>query len=98
MGDHKGALQVSPKVSVGLHGPRLRFVAPCDREISLGPLGNTTSQEACKNVTNEFSHEILYYVTSEETVGNDIKLGMEIPTIESRASNISPDKGNCIQD
>ena len=25
--------------------------------------------------------------------GNDIKLGMEIPTIESRASNIPTDKG-----
>ena len=31
-------------------------------------------------------------------VGNEIELGMEIPTIESRASNISPDKGNCIRD
>ena len=28
--------------------------------------------------------------------GNEIELGMEIPTIESRASNISLDKGNCI--
>ena len=26
--------------------------------------------------------------------GNDIELGMEIPTIESRASNIPTDKGN----
>ena len=26
--------------------------------------------------------------------GNEIELGMEIPTIESRASNIPPDKGN----
>ena len=30
--------------------------------------------------------------------GNEIELGMEIPTIESRANNISPDKGNCIRD
>ena len=29
---------------------------------------------------------------------NEIELGMEIPTTESRASNISPDKGNCIRD
>ena len=28
--------------------------------------------------------------------GNEIELGMEIPTIESRASNIPMDKGNCI--
>jgi hypothetical protein len=30
--------------------------------------------------------------------GNEIKLGMEISTIESRASNIPSDKGNCIRD
>ena len=30
--------------------------------------------------------------------GNKIELGMEIPTIESRASNIPTDKGNCIRD
>ena len=29
---------------------------------------------------------------------NEIELCMEIPTIESRASNISPDKGNYIRD
>ena len=28
--------------------------------------------------------------------GNEIELGMEIPTIESRASNIPTDKGNYI--
>jgi hypothetical protein len=30
--------------------------------------------------------------------GNEIELGMEIPMIEPRASNIPPDKGNCIRD
>ena len=30
------------------HGSRLGFVTPYDREVSLGPLGNTTSQEARK--------------------------------------------------
>ena len=29
---------------------------------------------------------------------NEIELGIEIPTIESRASNILKDKGNSIQD
>jgi hypothetical protein len=29
-----------------------------------------------------------------ERAGNEIELGIEIPTIESRASNIPPDKGN----
>ena len=28
--------------------------------------------------------------------GNKVELGMKIPTIESRASNIPIDKGNCI--
>ena len=28
--------------------------------------------------------------------GNKIELGMKIPTIESRASNIPIDKGNCV--
>ena len=31
-------------------------------------------------------------------VGNEIELGMDIPTIESRASNIPKDKGNNIPD
>ena len=30
--------------------------------------------------------------------GNEIELGIEIPTIESRASNILKDKGNVIRD
>ena len=30
------------------HGSRLGFVIPYDGKVSLGPLGNTTSQEACK--------------------------------------------------
>ena len=29
-------------------------------------------------------------------MGNEIKLGMKIPTIESRASNIPMDKGNYV--
>ena len=30
--------------------------------------------------------------------GNEIERGIGIPTIESRASNIPVDKGNCIRD
>jgi hypothetical protein len=30
------------------HGSRLGFVTPYDGEVSQGPLGNTTSQQACK--------------------------------------------------
>ena len=43
MGDYKGALQVSPKVSIVLCGSRLGFVTPYDGEVSLGPLGNASS-------------------------------------------------------
>ncbi len=31
---------------LGWHGSRLGFVTPCDGEVSRGPLGNTTSQQA----------------------------------------------------
>ena len=33
---------------LGWRESRLGFVTPYDGEVSLGPLGNTTSQEACK--------------------------------------------------
>ena len=36
----------------------------------------------------------MYYGTSKETSGNEIELGMKIPMIKSRASNIPMDKGN----
>ena len=35
----------------------------------------------------------MHYGTSKETAGNEIELGMKIPTIESRASNILMIKG-----
>ena len=35
----------------------------------------------------------MYYGTSKDIAGNDIELGIEIPTIESRASNIPMTKG-----
>ena len=99
MGDYKGALHVSLKVFVGLHESRLGFVTPCDGEISLGPLGNTTSPESCNYMTNEFSHSLTGSFIMERVkrlAGNEIELGMGIPTIESRASNILWDKENCI--
>ena len=39
------------------------------------------------------SREVVYYETSKETCGNEIELGMKIPTIESQASNIPMTKG-----
>ena len=40
------------------------------------------------------------YITErvKRLAGNEIEIGMEIPTIESGASNIPKDKGNGIQD
>ena len=36
---------------------------------------------------------MMHYGTSKEASGNEIELGIEIPTIESRASNIPMTKG-----
>ena len=36
---------------------------------------------------------MMHYGTSKETCGKEIELGIEIPTIESRASNIPMTKG-----
>ena len=38
----------------------------------------------------------MYYETSKETCRDKIELGMKIPTIESRGSNIPMDKGNYV--
>ena len=50
------------------------------------------------NVTKEL---VMVSCTTEQVkklAGNEIELGIEIPMIESRASNILMDKGNCIRD
>ena len=41
---------------------------------------------------------MMHYEMIKETCGNEIELGMEIPTIKSRESNIPIDKGNYIRD
>ena len=55
-------------------------------------------KELASNVTNELVTGSCITERVKRLGGNEIELGMEIPTIESRASNISPDKGNCIRD
>ena len=37
-------------------------------------------------------------VRVKRLAGNEIEQGIGIPTIESRASNVPIDKGNCIRD
>jgi hypothetical protein len=55
-------------------------------------------KELASNVANELVTGSCITEQVKRLAGNEIELGMEIPTIESRASNISPDKGNCIRD
>ena len=50
------------------------------------------------NVTNELATGSCITERVKKLAGNEIELGMEIPTIESRASNIPIDKGNYIRD
>ena len=50
------------------------------------------------NVTNGLAMGSCIMEQVKRLAGNEIELGMEIPTIESRASNIPIDKGNYIGD
>ena len=50
------------------------------------------------NVTNELFMGSCIMERVKRLAGNDSELGMEIPMIESRASNIPIDKGNYIRD
>ena len=49
-------------------------------------------------VTKELVTESCVTEQVKRLAGNEIELGMEIPMIKSRASNIPTDKGNCIRD
>ena len=64
---------------------------PMTDRYTLGPLGDITlvSLQASDEITR-----MLYHGNEKSVhVGNEIKLGMEIPMIESRTCNISRDKG-----
>src|SRR3954470_12322928 len=64
---------------------------PMMERYTLGPLGDITlvSLQARDLITR-----MLYHGNKKRVhVGNEIKLGMEIPMIESRTCNISRDKG-----
>ena len=50
------------------------------------------------NVTNELVAGGCIIERVKRLAGNEIELGIGIPTIESRASKIPLDKGNCIRD
>src|SRR6187399_1780950 len=76
------------------HRSRLGFVTPSVGEVSLGPLGNTHHNKPCKQKTNELVTRRCVTERVKRLAGNEIELGIEIPTIESRASNIPFDKRN----
>ena len=50
------------------------------------------------NVTIELVTGFCIMERVKRLAGNEIELGMEIPTIKSRVSNIPINKGNCIRD
>ena len=50
------------------------------------------------NVTKELATGSCVTERVKRLAGNEIERGIGIPTIESRASNVQIDKGNCIRD
>ena len=72
---------------------RLGFVTPIVGEVSLGPLGNTHHNKPCRQTTNELLTRWCITEWAKRLSSDEIELGMMIPTIESRASNIPMTKG-----
>ena len=63
---------------------RLGFVTPIVGEVSLGPLGNAHHLSLASIATNELVAGWCITEWVKRLVGNEIELGIEIPTIESR--------------
>ena len=72
---------------------RLGFVTPIVGEVSLGPLGNTHHISLASIATNELVAGWCITERVKRLAVNEIELGIGIPTIESRASNIPMTKG-----
>ena len=71
---------------------RLGSVTPCIGEVwALSVMHITIS--LASNVTNELVTGCCITERVKRLAGNEIELGIEIPTIESRASNIPMTKG-----
>ena len=75
------------------HRSRLGFVTPIVGEVSLGPLGNAHNLSLASIATNELVVGWCITERVKRLAGNEIELGIEIPTIESWASNIPMTKG-----
>ena len=75
------------------HGSRLGFVTPIVGEVSLGRLGNANHYKPCKQCDYELVMGCCITERVKRLAGNVIELGIEIPAIKSRASNIPMTKG-----
>ena len=67
---------------------RLGFVTPIVGEVPLGPLGNAHHLSLASITTNQLVVRRCITKRVKRLADNEIELGIEIPTIESRASNI----------
>ena len=72
---------------------RLGFVTPIVGEVSLGPLGNAHHISLASIATNELVARLCITKRVKRLASNEIELGIEISTIESRVSNIPMTKG-----
>ena len=72
---------------------RLGFFTPIVGEVSLGPLGNAHYLSLASIATNELVAGRCITQRVNRLAGNEIELGIEIPTIDSWASNIPMTKG-----
>ena len=71
----------------------LGFVTLIVGEVSLGPLGNAHHSSLASIATNKLVAGWCITKRVKRLAGNEIELGIKIPTIESRASNIPMTKG-----
>ena len=74
-------------------GTLLGFVTSIVGEVSLGPLDNAHHISPASIATNELVAGWCITKRVKRLVDNEIELGIEIPTIESQASNIPMTKG-----
>ena len=80
---------------LGWHRSILGFVTLSIGEVSLALWVMHITISLASNVTNELVASWLIMERVKRLAGNKIELGIEIPTIESRASNITMTKGTC---
>ena len=71
----------------------LGFITPIVGEVSLGPLSIAHHLRLASIATNELVVRCCITKQVKRLDGNEIELGIEIPTIEYRASNILMTKG-----